>query len=972
MGADFPNRASANWGPIQTPNQQAAQQNAVNSVDAKQKPLVRAIASLIQAASADLYASNEDRKYRYIVDLILDRVRAALNKQLSDLSDTQLEAISKQNESLLKAISTSTSGIVESAFSKLDVTLDKKQADGILDQFNGKLDAAVASLKDQIEKGWFSTSSSKKTSSEEDAATKADQRETIRSIDALKKQLAKQFSADRSSNNAPAISSGKKAFKAASALVISKQLSALAKNQKIINQSMTKRFEKTTKTISRGVDRLHDTTSTNFYNLNDKLEDSMAKLGRQTKRISAGIVAGVVGAIAAITVGIKKTFGAVFTGLKAISGGLFRLFKKPAGVIGDLLKNLIATPGGMFAIGWIGGYIYQKWLKPLWDWMEPIRITLGQWFGSKITFEDACKKIGNHLLSRLLTAWEGLKGIWENAKEPIKDFLASYFGYDKKQTFWQNISNGIKILWSGEDSKGGLKGMLIKAWNLDINPTLRNFFGVPDGKTWIDWFLNIKITSIPIWGDITIKNMLVGLAGYLALNAGAKVIDITHKFGQAVQTVIGFGKTVAGFGNSIVNGIKNFGNPARKAADLAQKSKDAAKMAAEAQKLGRAKDAIKFQKQAADYAKRTRDLAAKYKGTRNATAIANNAREATLAQGRATRSANLANRKPPGSAPKPLGKGLKVAAKTAGAALVVADAAGNAVSAYDAFKNGDIAEGISQSGFATAKVATLAAGPLAPVAYGAIMATEMINDAIKASTAEIEGAVDDMNQRTEEVFKTKVLGAIREQGKRESIDKLLGKMKNFDKTKAEVDPISEKMAKLQAQLDKMNGSNFSKIFSGAKIRELSNQIDELNMQRLEILGKSGLNLDEISKSKDRLLDSRSSRDILRTMTPEMQARLKQIMAEQTKIGPDNLKILPDMQKVLEQLKQEYEGGGLVTEKVDQVGDNVEQMKQLQQQQLEQQRQMFEYMKQHPNGQPLTIVNAPQVQAQERSFTTMDK
>jgi len=43
---------------------------------------------------------------------------------------------------------------------------------------------------------------------------------------------------------------------------------------------MTKRFEKTTKTISGGVERLHDTTSTSFYNLNDKLEDSMAKLGR--------------------------------------------------------------------------------------------------------------------------------------------------------------------------------------------------------------------------------------------------------------------------------------------------------------------------------------------------------------------------------------------------------------------------------------------------------------------------------------------------------------------------------------------------------------------------------------------------------------------------------------------------------------------------------------------------------------------
>jgi hypothetical protein len=63
--------------------------------------------------------------------------------------------------------------------------------------------------------------------------------------------------------------------------------------------------------------------------------------------------------------------------------------------------------------------------------------------------------------------------------------------------------------------------------------------------------------------------VLVGLAGYLALNAGVKVIDMARKFGQAVKAVTGFGKAVAGFGKNVVNGIKNFGNPARKAADLA-------------------------------------------------------------------------------------------------------------------------------------------------------------------------------------------------------------------------------------------------------------------------------------------------------------------------------------------------------------------------------------------------------------------
>lgn len=939
MGTDFNNRAAMNWGPIQTPNQQAAQQNAVNSVDSKQKPLVRAIASLIQAASADLYASNEDRKYRYIVDLILDRVRAALNTQLSDLSDTQLEAVSKQNEALLKAISTSTSGIVESAFGKLGVTLDKKQADGILDQFNDKLDAAVASLKDQIEKGQFSTSSSKKSSGEEDAATKADQFETIKSIDALKKQLAKQFSADKSSNTAPATSSGKKAFKAASALVISKQLSALAKNQKIINQSMTKRFEKTTKTISGGVDRLHDTTSTSFYNLNDKLEDSMAKLGRQTKRISAGIVAGVVGAVAAITIGIKKTFGAVFSGLKAISGGLFRLFKKPAGVVGDLLKNLIATPGGMFAIGWITGYVWKKWLKPLWDWAKPIRDAIGEWFGGKLSFKDMIGKIWSHIKGGIVQMIEGIKDWFSKNWESIKTIGKTVWEWIKTNATaaWEFMQPHLQSFWEKI-----LKPALSTAWDWTKDKV---------GKFW-NWLLDQEI------GGFKVKTWMIGLGAVVGAYAVYKVFKIIrgiYRFGKAIFSVIkwikgGFSKLLGFFKIKIPKGPKP-GKGGRG---------------------GKGKVKSKTPKK-----KTTRSQRAKT--------------QPRDAKGRFTKKQPPTGKKPPvppkkppipKPAPKPAGnmakagqmagKGLKVAAKAAGAALVVADAAGNAVEAYDAFKNGEIAEGLSQIGFSTAKAATLAAGPLAPVAYGAIMATEMVNDTIKASTAEIEAAVDDLNQRTEEVFKPKVLGAIKEEGKKSPIERLLDKYKNFDKTKAEVDPLTEKMKKLQSQLDKMNNSTWDTLFNGDKIRKLYNEIDELNMQRQEILGKAGLEMNEIRISKDRLLDSQSSNAILKRMTPEMQARFKQIMAEQTKIGPDNLKFLPDMQKVLEQLKQEYEGGGPVTEKVDQVGDGVEQVKEQTQETNQKLDKVIDLIINNQQGQPLTIVNAPQVQAQERSFTTMDK
>ncbi len=958
MGTDFNNRAAMNWGPIQTPNQQAAQQNAVNSVDSKQKPLVRAIASLIQAASADLYASNEDRKYRYIVDLILDRIRAALNTQLSDLSDTQLQAVSKQNEALLKSISTSTSGIVEGAFSKLGVTLDKKQADDILDQFNDKLDAAVAALADQIKQGQFSTS--KKSSTSEDAATKTDQLETIKSIDALKKQLAKQFSADKSSNNAPTTSSGKKAFKAASALVISKQLIALAKNQKVINQSMTKRFEKTTKTISGGVERLHDTTSTNFYNLNDKLEDSMAKLGRQTKRISASIVAGVVGAISLITVGIKKTFGALFSGLKAISSGLFKLFKKPAGVIGDLLKNLIATPGGMFAIGWIAGYVWKKWLKPLWDWAKPIRDAIGEWFGGKISFKDMIEKVWSHLKGGILQMIDGIKNWFTENWGTIKSI---------GKTVWEWIKTNATAAWEF------MQPHLQTFWNKILEPALSKAWEWTKdkvGKFW-DWLLDQEV------GGFKVRTWMIGIGAVIGAYAVYKVFKIIrgiYRFGKAIFTVIkwikaGFGKLLRFFKVKIPKGPK-LGKGGRGRGHTSSKGKG----------KGKGKS-------------RGKNKTPKKKTTRSQRAKA----QPRDAKGRFIKKQPPTGKKPPSPlkkaptpkklptpkpTPKPAGnaakvgqmagKGLKVAAKAAGAALVIADAAGNTVEAYDAFKNGEIAEGLSQTGFATAKAATLAAGPLAPVAYGAIMATEAINDSIKASTAEIDAAVDDMNQRTEEVFKTKVLGAIKEQGKKLPFDRLLDKYKNFDKTKAEVDPLTEKMQKLQAKLDKMNDSTWDKLFNGDKIRKLYNEIDELNMQRQEILGKAGLNLNEISKSKDRLLDSRSSKAILEQMTPEMQARFKQIMAEQTKIGPDNLKILPDMQKVLEQLKQEYEGGGPVTEKVDQVGDGVEK---LQEQQLQNNQKLsiiVDWINSNPTtGQPLTIINAPQVQAQERSLlTTMDK
>jgi len=169
---------------------------------------------------------------------------------------------------------------------------------------------------------------------------------------------------------------------------------------------------------------------------------------------------------------------------------------------------------------------------------------------------------------------------------------------------------------------------------------------------------------------------------------------------------------------------------------------------------------------------------------------------------------------------------LKTAGKLAGGALVAVDVGMDVWDAGKAFKEGDIGKGITKSGFATAKAASLAAGPLAPVAYGAIMAAEALNSKIEASTAEIEAIADDLNKKTEKDFKGKVLAAIKKQSEKNPLDRLLDKYKNFDEIKAKADPLTAKIKELEKQHEKLS-SGWRAGFNGDKIRKLANQIEDL-------------------------------------------------------------------------------------------------------------------------------------------------
>lgn len=956
MGSDFPNRAAMNWGSFQDPVLQQASANAVNAVDPKQKTLVKAIASIVQAAAVDLYGSNKDAKYRYIVDLILDRIRDALAKQLASLGEEQLEAVSKQNKELLKTMSESTAGIVQQAFEKLDVNVNEKQANSIVEQLQSKLDEVAKTLASQVKAG----AAKKRSSAEDDAVTKSDQLETTKAIEDLKKQLAKQFSADKSSNVGSSTSykkSGRSAFKAASALVISKQLSALAKNQKIINQSMTKRFEKTTKTISGKVGKMHQATSTNFYNLNDKLEDSMAKIGRQTKRISAGVVGAVVGSVALVTGGLKKTFGAIFGGLKSISSGLFKLFKKPASVIGDLLKNIFTTPGGMFAIGWIAGYVWQRWLKRLWDWMKPIRETIWEWFGGKISFKDMCGKI-----------WDHISGGFKSIIDGVTNWFTKNWGSITKTAsdIWEWIQGFGKKVW------GWLEPKLQKAWNF-LKPIIME--GLK--KVW-DWFLDFKFCSV-LGVDITGKRIMILLATYLLTNMALKCYKLVKGLGSMIKGlskgigviskgVKGFGKGMASLGGKIKNFL-GFGNKAKDAAKLAAEAKKAAELAQKASKAKNAAEAMKQSKKAADAAKKARDLAAATKKTKDAVKIAKEAQQATLAAGRATRAVNIAT-KAATNAASTTGKvaaatagktALKTVGKVAGRALVALDVGMDAWDAINAAKVGEYGKAASKIGFAAAKAATLAAGPFAPVAYGAIMGAEAIKGKIDDSAKAFDEAINDMNARAaagmdklKEIYAQKKI----EDANKSGIDKLLEKYKKHDQTKAEFDPLLKQRNEISKRLKEAQESTFS-FMKGDTIKKLLEEEDKLNQQISELTAKSGLSEWELEHDKNQIADSRNSQALLKRLSPEMKERFKQLMAENTKIGPDNLKFLPDTQKILEQMQVEFGGQTeKVESKVDGVADATKQIIGL----LQDQKQLIEKQQgQNWSNLPPIMINQQQYQ-----------
>ena len=167
MGVDLNGRQARNWGPFQSSRTEKAISSGHQAVDSKQKVLFDAISQVVLAAATDQHGQVEDKKYRYVVDLILDRVRDALAKQTIALDKDTLASIKENNKLLVKTTADVFSGLLETAFKNLQVTVSEDQQDDFLDEIDEKLSDAVDDIVERISEKSSAGDTAKSDSSKE-------------------------------------------------------------------------------------------------------------------------------------------------------------------------------------------------------------------------------------------------------------------------------------------------------------------------------------------------------------------------------------------------------------------------------------------------------------------------------------------------------------------------------------------------------------------------------------------------------------------------------------------------------------------------------------------------------------------------------------------------------------------------------------------------------------------------------------
>lgn len=450
----------------------------VNSFESKDdKKLLNDIRTLLIAGFADLYGDKSEKKYRYIVDLIIDRVKNVIedlsittNIDSLQLSCDEIKSLIEEN--IKKNTSVDYSEKFKLIFDKIDLLLMNFANSQIeYAQYFEDQKTQLKNIFDIVEN--MQTKEQRKETESKRDDRKNDKRteKTVNKKKEEKAKLQKKIDNDKKKNEKDDKNKRNENNNAINLKPKNPLSSKVSSIQLRINNNVVKLLN------------ISSVINDNIINIQKSINNNVAKTSNITKTKRSPFVTLLTHAVKNVMTGLftffKTMFSVILLPFKLILGGIFGLVKVVFTVISGII-NFVKSPVFLLAAAIFGVIMWQKIKEPLLNW-----------------YTKNVRPVLDSFLS-----------VFDDNDPAIRDksfFQKIFIGASRAfMTMWDN-------LW--EDYGGFLGFVKEKLW-----PTLTTFFSNNWGKILVSLGLGYLINN-PFQ------------AIYYALNIGVKAIDLGIRVG---------------------------------------------------------------------------------------------------------------------------------------------------------------------------------------------------------------------------------------------------------------------------------------------------------------------------------------------------------------------------------------------------------------------------------------------------------
>ena len=383
--------------------------------DPKLRNLYEALTNVIIASVKDSYGKSSDKKYIYQSDMLMARVRKAIDDKLSDL---QVDSIKQLLTESTEWTNDTLTKLLLAAFKTLSVSIDKDT--------QNELVSKITVVVDKLLQDYTNRTESSKESLKDSSKSKKGKSELSKVLDALK--------SDSKSQKVKELDI--KQYQTKTVSLISKTLNAVNFNYKLAVESITAGFKHTNQTISNEVSQLQE-------NIEDVKSNSLgSSLPKWLQFLFKGLWNFILKPMFYVGKFLLKPIGYLVKGIwdNFIKKPIQELINITGTILGTVtsatttaLSTFFLTPKGAYMLGYIVGYVWGRWIKPyIYDPIMRILQPFQGWINGDKTFTEA------------------LKDSWKQFKfelQPIKDAISEW--------------------WSGKDGQGGAKATIL-GWLNDL------------------------------------------------------------------------------------------------------------------------------------------------------------------------------------------------------------------------------------------------------------------------------------------------------------------------------------------------------------------------------------------------------------------------------------------------------------------------------------------------------------------------